>query len=913
MAAHESSAAEVPHDHSIGGRYTITAELGRGGMACVYHAVDSVSGRALALKQLLPQTDARRARESALLFEREFHTLTQLAHPRVIQVYDYGVDCGRPYYTMELLDGGDLRERSPMPWRQACELIYDVCSSLALLHSRRLVHRDVSPRNVRCTHSGRAKLIDFGAMVPMGAHAQPVGTPPFVAPEVVNSASLDARTDLFSLGATLYFALTGRLAYPARDFSQLIESWSNKPPRPSSIVADVPAPLDQLVSSLISLEPALRPRSAFEVMQRLQTLADIQREEPLSVSQAYLVTPSLVGREQTLAAFQEYAQRAQHGRGRGLVVAGAPGLGRTRVLDACVLDAKMRGACVLRVTAADSCSDFGVAQSLAARFIEQAPEAALAAARSAEVFEQLFAEDATLKAFASMGAERATLQRALSKWFIESSKVQALTIALDDAERSDESSLALLANLAERARSHALIVLTSVAQAERATLPFALEVLSSRCKTLELRPLAAAETEQLLGSVFGDVPNLALLNASVYTLAAGNPRTTMELVQHLIDRGEIIYDAGHWSLPERLSASDLPASSEAAFSERLGQLGPLARRLAEAQALLLHGPLTRADYALLEPTTDSQQLDRALDELVGREIVRSDGATYALAHRSAVELICGDLSTAERNARHLALAQLCEQSDRPAFAAARHLLLAQERAPGLERLMSLLQRSKDRTDFVGDARMDVTEVGRTLALALAIAETEARPRREQFELRRWMTMISVATDEELYWQAAPEWLAQLERDSGLLDWRSLEHTVDAGQRLMAALQAALQRTAALPEAERAYSAEEAIRLLVHYVAISIAIGARSCDAPLLMSLPPLLEPFAALSPLIHAVWQNAIATCESSCHRQSERARDRWEQVYERLAQVTGQDQQLIDSIRYAIAFGVGLVEGTLG
>src|SRR6185312_6015102 len=237
------------------GRYRVVAELGRGGMAAVYRALDAVSGREVALKQLSQKGDIQRVRESALLFEREYRVLTEISHPRVIEVYDYGIEPSGPYYTMELLDGGDLRERSPLDWREACELIYDVCSSLALLHSRRLVHRDVSPRNVRCTRDGHAKLIDFGAMVPMGAAASVVGTPAFVAPEVVHGAGLDARTDLFSLGATFYYALTGRLAYSARDFSQLRESWSHKPPPPSAAAAGIPSALDALVASLISLEP----------------------------------------------------------------------------------------------------------------------------------------------------------------------------------------------------------------------------------------------------------------------------------------------------------------------------------------------------------------------------------------------------------------------------------------------------------------------------------------------------------------------------------------------------------------------------------------------------------------------------------------------------------------------------------
>jgi serine/threonine protein kinase len=355
----------------IGGRYQILGELGRGGMARVYRVLDSQSGAEVALKQLTGSNDPKRAHLAAALFEREFHTLTQLSHPRVIRVYDFAIDPAGPYYTMELLDGGDLRERTPLPWRDACELIFDVCSSLALLHSRRLVHRDVSPRNVRCTRDGHAKLIDFGAMVQMGPSGELVGTAPFVAPEVLHASTLDGRTDLFSLGNTLYFTLTGRLAFPARDFPQLLEVWSDKPAPPSAFVPEIPAALDQLVLSLISLEPALRPRSAFEVMQRLATVAKIHREEPLSVSSAYLITPSLVGRDAELATFRASLDKARQGRGQALLFQGPSGSGRSRMLDACVLEAKMFGARVLRSSrAAHSGEDFATAHALASQLFE---------------------------------------------------------------------------------------------------------------------------------------------------------------------------------------------------------------------------------------------------------------------------------------------------------------------------------------------------------------------------------------------------------------------------------------------------------------------------------------------------------------------------------------------------------------
>ncbi|HTV23017.1 MAG TPA: serine/threonine-protein kinase, partial [Polyangiaceae bacterium] len=176
---------------------------------------DSVSQRELALKQLSVERHGQHTSDLAVLFQREFHTLAQLSHPRIIAVFDFGVEERGPYYTMELLSGGDLRSSAPLAWPEACRLLYDVCSSLALVHARRWVHRDVTPLNIRRTQDGRAKLIDFGAMVSMGPCEVGVGTPPFAAPEVIQRSLLDARTDLFSVGATLYYVLTGRNAYPA--------------------------------------------------------------------------------------------------------------------------------------------------------------------------------------------------------------------------------------------------------------------------------------------------------------------------------------------------------------------------------------------------------------------------------------------------------------------------------------------------------------------------------------------------------------------------------------------------------------------------------------------------------------------------------------------------------------------------
>jgi hypothetical protein len=451
------------------GVYRIEGELGRGGMARVYRAVDDSTGRRLALKQLHIREDLQKS--VVALFEREFHTLAQLSHPSVIEVYDYGIGEHGPYYTMELLEGGDVRARAPMPWQQVCRIAFDVCSSLALIHSRRLVHRDITPRNVRCTQAGRAKLIDFGAMVPMGAGGHVIGTPAFIAPEVVSRSFVDGRADLFSLGATLYYALTGRTPYAARELSHVLEAWRVSPAPPSALVDGIPPELDSLVMSMLHVEPALRPRGAHEVMERLHVLAGVERDESLDVSRAYLATPVMVGRGDALAMFRHGMQRALEARGGGLMVRAAAGLGRSRLLDAFALDAKLLGATSLRAGASSELSgDLAIARALVEQLADLHPETAEACAREVDpqqttfVVRPLAGEDTPAEARLSLcdypdaQAARLVMQTVLAQWFLRVSRRHPLLVAVDDADRIDEPSAALLAALAHQARRDRLLL-----------------------------------------------------------------------------------------------------------------------------------------------------------------------------------------------------------------------------------------------------------------------------------------------------------------------------------------------------------------------------------------------------------------------------------------------------------------------
>jgi serine/threonine protein kinase len=304
----------------IGGRYVVLATLGRGGMGAVFRVRDDATGKELALKQMT-SASGEDHHAAQLRFKREFHTMASLRHPRIVDVFDYGVD-GTPYYTLELLDGQDLADLDRVPVMRVCELLQDVASALAFLHARRLLHRDLAPHNVRCTSDGRAKLIDFGVLATTGASGDVAGTPPLMAPETVYGRPLDHRCDLFGLGALAYRILTGRHAFPVTAIEELDDAWRTRPPPPSALVEDVPPAFDELVMALLAHDPLGRPASAAEVIDRLSAISGRDRAPEIETTHGWIASAALVGRrremEQIRRAVVETCeggpQRADRGR-----------------------------------------------------------------------------------------------------------------------------------------------------------------------------------------------------------------------------------------------------------------------------------------------------------------------------------------------------------------------------------------------------------------------------------------------------------------------------------------------------------------------------------------------------------------------------------------------------------------------
>jgi beta-lactam-binding protein with PASTA domain/tRNA A-37 threonylcarbamoyl transferase component Bud32 len=263
----------------LGDRYRVEARIGAGGMAEVYRGVDPVLNRPVAIKILLPQF----ARDASFVdrFRREAQAAARLNHPNVVAVYDTGSTDGTQWIVMEFIEGKTLQEflateRRPSP-EQACEIAERICDGLASAHSQGVIHRDIKPGNVMVTRSGAVKLMDLGiARMVTGPETAPqtsavLGTATYMSPEQAQGQTVDARSDLYSLGAVLYELLTGRPPFSGESpvaiaYKQVNES----PPPPSSLNPAVSPALDAVVMRALSKNPANRYQTASEFAEDLR-------------------------------------------------------------------------------------------------------------------------------------------------------------------------------------------------------------------------------------------------------------------------------------------------------------------------------------------------------------------------------------------------------------------------------------------------------------------------------------------------------------------------------------------------------------------------------------------------------------------------------------------------------------------
>ena len=273
------------------GPYEVLAPLGAGGMGEVYRARDTRLERVVAIKIIPAHLSGNPAAKER--FEREAKAVSSLNHPRICQLYDIGSHDGMSYIVMEYLEGETLADRllkGPLTLEQFLNYGADICEGLDKAHRTGVVHRDLKPGNIMLTKSG-AKLMDFGLAKPTAALlgagstsktiSQPltaegslVGTLQYMSPEQLGGNEVDARSDIFSLGAVLYEMISGRRAFEGENQIAVASAILEKQPEPLSAVKPLTPPaLDHLVKTCLEKEPDERFQTAHDIKLQLRWIA----------------------------------------------------------------------------------------------------------------------------------------------------------------------------------------------------------------------------------------------------------------------------------------------------------------------------------------------------------------------------------------------------------------------------------------------------------------------------------------------------------------------------------------------------------------------------------------------------------------------------------------------------------------
>lgn len=656
-----------------GARFRLKRHLGAGASKEVYQAEDRTMTRDVALAFIPGASRRGSTRYSAL---REVRTTARLEHPNIVTIYDVRQARDATIIVSRLIRGGSAAdwvartEPGPSRVQTAVAIGRQVASALGHAHEHGVVHRDVKPSNILLTSDGRALLADFGValLADIAADAAGVvGSLPYMPPEQAAGGRVDARSDLYALGVSVFELACGRLPFADRD-PVAIRARAGPPPDPRLFEPAVPQELAELIAKLLAPAPGDRPESAAEAERALAdiTVAAVadRRAWPLPATLEHAADRPFVGREATLEVLRDTWRRTAP-RSPGLaLVSGEAGIGKTTLAAAFARECNREGAVVLYGRCdEDPLVSYQPFVEALIELLDQQPdlERALDQTREPELAELGKLVPALRRPTVSPGeeAQRYLLFEAVVELLKASAVRQPLVLVLDDLQWAPRPTMLLLRHILRSQPAGRVLVVGTVrtddgsAEDALARIRADLRRGPGPVESVALGGLDSAETGALVSARAGEEADGRFVQ-TLHETTSGNPFFISETLRHL---------RGRELSTRSLASLGVPEGAKEVIERRLARLRPEAVDLLRTAAVC--GRTFRLDVLTELLDAPAARLVGPIEEAMSAGlVVEPDIGRFTYCHALVRETLYASLASETSRARlHLAVGEVLEALD----------------------------------------------------------------------------------------------------------------------------------------------------------------------------------------------------------------------------------------------------------
>lgn len=659
----------------VEGRYQIQQRLGQSALGTTLEAVDTRTGRAVALKVLSPVFST----ETVERFLQQAPLITALAHPHIVPVLEWRRTAIATYEVEELLEAPTLEQvfalaSGPLPGDEALEIARAVSEALEYAHSRGVIHGDLKPANIFLTPQG-VKVGGFGlGRLAEGRSLQDTlllfMDPAYLAPEQILGQPLDARTDLYALGVVLYRLFTGALPFVGDPQTVLDAHLHQIPFLPSDLNPHISPSLEHLILKLLAKNPSDRYTSSVQAL-RISGSLVAHTDETLRFPRSWLV-----GRETPLQMLLDSWEKARQGQGQLVFLTGEPGIGKTVMVQHA---ATQSGAHLVLMGYAEERTELPayhlftqVLQAYLATvppelFDEEARQLLSDLVRLVPEIQELLPDLPASPALEPV-QEQSRWMGSLMRFIQRATRERPWFVILDNLQWADASSLELLRYLAWQLPTLSLLVVGVYRDTDLTPdhpLSHIVGALGREpnCHSLHLERLNEDEVNQLLADIW-QRPVPEALSELICHHTDGNPFYVEEVAKELLDKGDIQLQAGEWILPD-LQTIALPSSVREVVLHRISFLTPGTQNLLRQAAVLgqtfyfddLREMSGLSEWEVLE------HLDLALERQLILEMPREGQLRFR--HATIQQVLYNELGTLRRRMLHRQAGEALERRAGP--------------------------------------------------------------------------------------------------------------------------------------------------------------------------------------------------------------------------------------------------------